>query len=369
MNYQNQLNGLLALECQQNIQQCVSKEAAHDLGQRLAHDLRAILPLDDEETALAFAAAAFPVEQILQPQWPVHDALNQYASAAFQGELQQNKVLTIGADHGLMPQGLHPIESDQALMLMPFALYTNNTELAALFEANLMHKGMISPPCFEAISQHLTPHINHANYMTTLDLLAMMHNHYQQLGMDAVWQVIESALLQKQAKMMGQTAQHNHFFLVDHLVFSPMFSYGQMVSYFDSDAQAYLAWLIAQRTAMSAFQAHGLELHLFQATEWPLSDEKICLGGFEKNRLNGDYWTEVQGEIRPDQAVTLCFYESQQAGLVAISVKNIDAESQHIYYPLSPQGINSIEHNIKTQFKDIKGHQKITIEQQAHLNL
>lgn len=369
MNYSHQLKGMLTLECQQNIKQCVPKQAAHDIGQRLAHDLRAILPLDDEETALAFSAAAYPVEQILQPKWPVHDALSQYASAAFQGELQQNKVLTIGADDDLMPQGLHPAESDQALMLMPFVLFTNSDELAEEFEAKLMHKGMISPPCFETISKNLTPHINHANYMTALDLLAMMHNHYQQLGMDAVWQVIEAALLQKQAKMMSQTTQHNHYFLVDHLVFSPMFSYNQMKHHFDIDSSHYMAWLIAQRTALSAFQAHGLELHLFQATEWPLSDEKICLGGFEKNRLSGDYWTEVQGEIRPDQPVELCFYESHQAGLVAVSVKNAGAQSQHIFYPLSPEGISSIEHNIKSQFKDIKGHQKITIEQHTHLNL
>ncbi|WP_154223972.1 hypothetical protein [Marinicella rhabdoformis] len=369
MSYKHQLNGLFALECQQSITQTVDKESADHIGQMLARDLRAIMPLDEDDSALAFAAAAFPVEQILQPKWPVHDALKQYAEAAFQGELQMNKVLTIGSDNGFMPQGLHPTDSDQVLMLMPFVLFTNNDELAEQFEADLMHKGMISPPCFEAISAHLTPNINHANYMTTLDLLAMMHNHYEQLGMDPVWQVIEAALLQKQAKMASQSPQHNHFFLVDHLVFSPMFSYGQMASYFNAESKAYMEWLIAQRTAMSAFQAHGLELHLFQATEWPLSDEKICLGGFEKHRLTGDYWTEIQGEIRPDLPVELNFFESQQAGLVAISVKNTDAQSQHIYYPLSPQGINSIEKSIKSQFTDISGHQMVVVEEQQQLPL
>lgn len=363
MAQKHQLKGMMALECQLKGQQTTDRQTASDLTAVLAKDLAAILPMSSEETGLAVACALYPVEQILQPKWPVHHALNQYASAAFQGESQQNKMLSIGANNDLMPAGLQPVNTDAPLLMMPFVVFTDDETLHERFEQDLMHKGMISPGTYQVLNQAMGLEVNHANYMTHLDLVAMMHNHYQQLGQDSAWHMIEHAALQQQAKARAHSDQHNHYYLVDHLLFTPLFSMPQMAAYFDATPGDYVDWLVQQRTAMAAFDAHGLETHAFQATQWPLSDEKICLGSLEKQRLTGDFWVTCDGELASDQAVELTFIESQKAGLVAIRVQAQSQQSQLCYYPLHPAGINAIEQHIKQQFNHIAGHQVHVLEE------
>ncbi len=366
MTHQHQLKGLIALECQQTGQQAADRQAASEITAAMAKDLSAILPMQSATSAMVVACAQYPVEQVLQPQWPIHHALAQYASAAFQGESQQNKVLSIGANNDLMPAGLQPKQSEQPLLLLPFIVFTDDDHLAACFEKDLMRKGMISPGTYQALNNHMGLHVNHANYMTHLDLVAMMHNHYQQLGQDSAWQMIEHAVLQDQAKTRVHSAHHNHYYLVDHLLFTPMFSMVQMDQFFGASPQGYVDWLVQQRTAMAAFEAHGLEIHAFQATHWPLSEEKICLGSFEQQRLTGDYWLTCDGELATDQGVEITFIESQKAGLVAIGVKAKDQQSQLCYYPLHPGGIGAIEQQIKQQFKQITGHRVHVLEDNDH---
>lgn len=353
MNYQHQLKGMISLECRHPIAQTLDKPISEQLTQLVSKDLLSIFHLDTEQAALAFCGAAYPVEQILQPKEPIHHAIERYASAAFQGQQQQHKVLSIGANNGIMPQGLQPKQSTQELMVLPFCLFSNDVELLQRMEQELMHKGMLPPPTYQCLSEHLQVPIQHANYMTLLDLTAMMHNHYQKQGLEDVWLVIEAALLQKQAKLQAQTAQHNHFILLEHLLFTPMFSYRQYHQFFGAknSLENHLEWSLIQRVSMAAFAAHGIELHPFKVTEWPLSKDKICLGELEKNRITNNYWLEASGEIRADLPVELCFIESPKIGLIAIEIKNKDAQSSQLYYPLNEQGINDIEHNVKANYQ------------------
>ncbi len=366
MNVQYQLQGMIALECHQSFNQIIDKTDASKLVETISRDLTAILSMTKENVSLACSVACYPVEQILQPKWPIHSTLNQYASAAMQGEQQQHKVLSIGADHGQMPEGLQPHHSSQPLMLIPFILYTNSETIAQAFEQDLMNKGMISPPTYQALSEITGLTVQHANYLSNIDLLAMMHNHYQQLGQDACWQIIEHAVLQSQSKTMSQSKQHNYFYLHDHLVFSPMFSMHHFVTFFDGTADQYIDWIIQQRTAMAAFQVHGLELHLFQPTHWPLNEDKICLGAFEQNRLTGSFWIDNSSDLENKREANLTYVKSQQAGILAVRVEHSDTNSRQYYYPLRPEGIKAIEAHIKQQFPVIAGEQVHILE--THCN-
>jgi len=348
MKYQYRCDGMLTFECQGPIEQTTEKTQSSELTTLVAKDLFAVLNIKSQ-TALVFCGASFATEQLLQPKFPIQQNITQYASAAFQGELQADQILSIGASSKQMPTGLQPDIANQSLFHMPFCLYTNDPELAEQFEANLMHKGMVSPPTYAKLCALLQVTINHANYMSYLDLVAMMHNHYEQLGLTHVWQVIETALVNKTPKTAVSTHTHNYFFLVDHLLFSPYFSCSQFSSFFNTDsAEDYINWLMAQRISMAAFNTHGLQTKPFKVESWPFDETKICLGEFEKQSINFTFWTETK-PLGNQQPQTVNFYHHEHAGIVAISVPDKNKHLE-VHYPISPQGIRDIEHIVKQQF-------------------
>lgn len=342
-------DGMLTIECQLPQSHLLNKMEASELTTLVARDLAAVLGLNGA-SALVFCGATFASEQLLQPQFPIQDHISQYASAAFQGANNTNQVLSIGASDGQMPAGLMPTQPTQALLHMPFCLYTDDRHLAEQFEAQLMHKGMVSPPTYAVLNQRLNATgnnlIKHANYMTYLDLVAMMHNHYEQLGLGHLWQIIETALVSGAPKTAVQTTTHNHFYLVDHLLFTPFFSWSQFSAHFSTqDTADYVNWLMAQRLSLGAFATHGLNIRAFQAKQWPISEAQVCLGQFEQQRIKQSFWTE-QHASHPDHPHQAVYHMDTQAGVVAISWADPDQQSTFVHYPVTPQGISDIEQQL-----------------------
>ena len=352
MSYQHRCDGMLTIECQSPILQTLTKEQASELTAWVAKDLHAVLKIQGD-TALVFCGAAFTTEQLLQPKFPVQLNIMQYATAAFQGELHHDQVLSIGSNAGQMPDGLQPVHAEHSLYHLPFCLLTNDAVLAQEFEASLMHKGMISPPTYESLQQVISQDspvvVNHANYMSYLDLVAMMHNHYEQLGLSHVWQIIETALVNNEPKTAVTTDTGNHFYLVDHLLFTPFFSWSQYSQYFATDdITDYINWLMAQRLSMGAFVTHGLEIKAFKATSWPIDEAQVCLGKFEQQHIKQSFWTEqLDGQQATDQPII--YHHHPTAGVVAISAA-APYDKISVFYPVTPQGISDIEHSLRQQF-------------------
>ena len=349
MSEQHRCDGMLTIECQVPQSHLLNKAQASELTALVSRDLAAVLGIKGS-SALVFCGATFAVEQLLQPQFPIQDHISQYASAAFQGANNAHQVLSIGASDGQMPTGLMPTQPSQALLHMPFCLFTEEPQLAEQFEAQLMHKGMVSPPTYAALNQQLnadgTNLIKHANYMTYLDLVAMMHNHYEQMGLGHLWQIIETALVSEAPKTAVQTATHNHFYLVDHLLFTPFYSWSQFSQHFATgDTRDYIHWLMAQRLSVAAFATHGLAIRAFQAGEWPISEAQVCLGQFEQQRIKQSYWTE-QHAAHPDHPDQAVYHMDEQAGVVAISWPDPSQQTTTVHYPVTPQGINDIEQQL-----------------------
>ena len=344
--HQHRCDGMLTLECQSPIAQVLDKVSCAELTDKVARDLHAMLGIKGQG-ALVFCGAAFSSEQLLQPEFPLQQHLTQYASAAFQGQQQANQVLSVGASDGQMPEGLQPLPAAQQLYHLPFCLFTDDDQLAEQFEQQLMHKGMISPPTYEWLSQHTQVVINHANYMTCLDLVAMMHNHYQQLGLSHLWEVIETALVNPDPKTAVTTQTGNHFYLLDHLLFTPFFSWSQWRTIHADEPQSYIDWLMAQRLSVGAFLSHGLDVRSFKASQWPLASEKICLGGFEQQRIQGSWFSEDLTGVH-DHPPGLCHHLHPQAGLVAIS-QLLDDHRIRVFYPVTPHGIQAINAHLSNQ--------------------
>ncbi len=345
MNYPHRCDGILTIEFKQPIKLVLDKLQADELTTFIAKDLHALFGIQNQ-TALVVCGAAFTSEQLLQPKFPVQLNINQYASAAFQGELNSDQVLSIGSNQGQMPEGLQPNGTAHGLMHLPFCLYTHDPELAEKFEAQLMHKGMISPPTYEKLMSCTDTPINHANYMTYLDLVAMMHNHYQQLGLSQLWEVIETALVNPEPKAAVISPTNNHYYLVDHLLFTPCFSWRQYSHYFSTkDINNYIQWLMAQRLSISAFTSHGLEIKAFKATDWPIASDKVCLGQFEQQNIKKSFWTEQldQPQDHPNHTV---LYQHPQAGIVAVT-EPLPYDKIAVHYPLTATGISDIKNNLQ----------------------
>jgi hypothetical protein len=174
----------------------------------------------------------------------------------------------------------------------------------------------------------------------------MMHNHYEHLGLGHLWQIIETALVSEAPKTAVQTPTHNHFFLVDHLLFTPFFSWSQFRQHFATEDTAdYITWLMAQRLSLGAFATHGLAIRAFRAETWPLSEERVCLGQFEQQRIKRTYWTEHHASHpqHPNQAV---YHMDEQAGVVAVSWTDPTQATTTVHYPVTPQGIGDIEQQL-----------------------
>jgi len=349
MNYPHHCDGMLTIECQQPQTQLLDKAQASELTANVGRDLAAVLGIT-QDSALVFCAATYGSEQLLQPQFPIQQHITRYASAAFQGQLNADQVLSIGAKAGQMPEGLTPNQPSQALLHLPFCLYTHDQQLATQFESQLMHKGMVSPPTYDCLNALFnaagTNPIKHANYMTYLDLVAMMHNHYDHLGLSHLWQIIEMALVNPEPKTAVQTNTHNHFYLLDQWLFTPFFSWSQFGRYFNTKATGdYINWLMAQRLSLGAFATHGLTIKAFRAESWPLSEAQICLGQFEQQRIKGTFWTEA-AQGHPDHPPHAVYHMDEQAGVVAITAPNPQAPGILIHYPVTPHGIGHIEQQL-----------------------
>ncbi|VAW47457.1 hypothetical protein MNBD_GAMMA02-447, partial [hydrothermal vent metagenome] len=150
------------------------------------------------------------------------------------------------------------------------------------------------------------------------------------------------------------TQTNNHFLLIDHLLFSPFFSWSQFKQYFNPvNSEGYISWLMAQRLSLAAFAVHGLEVKAFKANTWPLTSEKmgqekICLGEFEKNLIKNTYWTETVDHQTEVLQPTVIQYTHPQAGVVASTIQSA-GQPTVIHYPINPQGLAAIEQDLRHQ--------------------
>ncbi|WP_395374277.1 hypothetical protein [Marinicella sp. W31] len=347
MNPANTVRGLIALESQNPLTHVLDKQQAAQFIALVAQDLAAIIQ-DIKNSSLVMATATYPVEQILQVNFPIHSRLQKYAEVALQGSEKQQHLLSIGGNNGHMPDGLQPLATQQHFMLMPFLISGLNKDTATRLEQQLMHKGMIAPPSYAFLCQAFGQQFTHVNYMTTLDLVAMMHNHYDQMGQGGLWQLIEYVLVGNRDAHMHHLPQGNFFYLLNDTVYTPFFSPSEFKKH--TEETPYIAWLLQQRLSVSTLRTHGLNVAQFKPQNWDPNEIKTCLGQISQNTIQQSFMTEANGEIEASQEVEITHYQSPEAGLVAIAICNTNKHSRIVYYPVEANGIRDIEQHIATHY-------------------
>lgn len=145
-------------------------------------------------------AAHFDPVELLRPGWPLHQELWQLAAKAPRAPGGGARILAFGSHEGQLPGALSPSPeyAGGPLRLLPFVLDGGAATVSAVsarFEADLMEEGMAGAGTALAAQEAFGVQVEHARYMTIHDLCAMTAMQYEHAGIEALWPVLETALL------------------------------------------------------------------------------------------------------------------------------------------------------------------------------
>ena len=175
----------------------LDQPAAGQLAALIARDLAKFEPAA-AQLDLAVIAALFDPVELLRPGWPLHRELERLVAQA-PGDGSARIIAFAGRD-GLLPANLQPDPdfAAGALRLLPLVLRGDATiaaDVAAQFEERLLDLGMAGADTALLAQQAFGAQIEHARFLTVHDLAAMMAMQYENVGLGALWPLIESALL------------------------------------------------------------------------------------------------------------------------------------------------------------------------------
>jgi len=175
----------------------LDQSMAGQLAALIARDLAKFEPAA-AQLDLAVIAALFDPVELLRPGWPLHRELERLVMQA-PGDGSARIIAFAGRD-GRLPANLQsdPDFAAGALRLLPLVLRGNATiakEVSAQFEERLLDLGMAGADTALLAQQAFGAEIEHARFLTVHDLAAMMAMQYENVGLGALWPLIETALL------------------------------------------------------------------------------------------------------------------------------------------------------------------------------
>jgi len=192
--------GALALELTPGTQparDALDQATAGELAALVARDLAVFEP-QARQLDLGLIAALFDPVELLRPRWPLHAELERLiAQAPGSGA---PRVIAFAGQDGQLPDELRPQPefAGGALRLLPLLLRGEAAvaaEVDARFEHALLDVGMAGADTALLAQAAFGASIEHARYLTVHDLAAMMALQYENVGLGALWPLIETALL------------------------------------------------------------------------------------------------------------------------------------------------------------------------------
>ncbi len=175
----------------------LSQQQTGQLVERIGHDLSLLAPAVSD-LDLVIMGAHFDPAEILRPGWPIHRRLHELHQRA-PGRNAAPRLIGFGADaHGEVPQPLQcdPELHGGALRLLPILLTGEGADrVVDVLESELMERGMARAETALLAQEAFASRLEHARYLTVHDLAAMMALQYQHMGLDALWPILETALL------------------------------------------------------------------------------------------------------------------------------------------------------------------------------
>ena len=175
----------------------LAADAAGALASLVSRDLAKLVP-EAAGLDLALLAGLFDPVELLRPGWPLHRELERLVAQAPGAD--GGRVIAFGAGSGDAPANLRPDPAfaGGALRLLPFVLRGEASlaiGVAENLEAMLLDTGMAGADTALLAQDAFAATIEHARYLTLHDLAAMIAMQYDNVGLGALWPVLETALL------------------------------------------------------------------------------------------------------------------------------------------------------------------------------
>lgn len=327
----------------------LGQNEAEQMLARLATDLESLLP-GFAHCTLAAAGALFDQTQVLRPGYPMCAALEQLVISPQDefGEGQSPPVrISLGARNDRMPMAaLEPEDSIPLgiLQLLPLAVSGDAIRLAELgsaMEDTFMQTGQVSAHTARWLESAFAIKINHARFMTLMDLNAMFRLQLEHFGFLPLWQLLDAALNEQKEECAvelenGQVftwrggIARTKFQTFDH--WSQSGSGRSVDSYRGKLAGAYADWTRVIRQYLTTLAAHGVPLRFF-------------LPGLPQETLPGSYFVETSTRTADPRCAEVTEHRFAELGTICVSVV-IDGRQEN-YYPLRPQGLNDIQQAIR----------------------
>lgn len=202
---QTDFRGVIALELRDGDppkQAALRAEAAGELATQLGRDLAKLVAATGD-CDLALFAAHFDPAEALQPGWPLHRRITELLERA-PGRVQGPRIVGFGADaSGDVPQPLQcePTLAGGGLRVLPFVLRGDAAATTgAQLEAVLLDRGMAAADTALALQDGFNARIEHVRYLSLHDLAAMIAMQYANVGLEPLWTLLETALLEPDAE-------------------------------------------------------------------------------------------------------------------------------------------------------------------------
>ena len=325
--------------------------AENEAGQLLAHlvtDLEGLLP-GFAQCRLATAGVLLDQTQVLRPGYPVCTALEHVLLSAGNspGDDPGRPVrISLGAQHNtiavaaLQPEDAIPLGIFQLLPIAVSADATRLAELGTAMEDTFLEKGQVSAHTARWLESAFAIRINHARFMTLMDLNAMFRLQLEHFGFFPLWQLLDAALNDLVDELAvelenGQVftwrggAVHTDFQTFDH--WSQSGSGMHVDSYRGKLAGAYADWTRVMRQYLTTLAAHRVPLGFFRP-------------GLPQEALPGSYFIETSTGAARSHCAEVTEHSFAELGTICLSVV-IDGRQEN-YYPLRPHGLNDIQQAI-----------------------
>lgn len=202
---QPDFRGVIALELRAGDppgQAALRADTAGVLATQLGRDLAKLVP-SVGECDLALFAAHFDPAEALRPGWPLHRRITELLQRA-PGQAQGPRIVGFGADaSGDIPQPLQcdPSLAGGGLRVLPFILSGGVAATAGRqLEEVLLDLGMAAADTALALQEEFGARIEHVRYLSLHDLTAMIAMQYANVGLEPLWTLLETALLEPDAE-------------------------------------------------------------------------------------------------------------------------------------------------------------------------
>ncbi len=336
---------LLALELDAGstpAQLVLDRDAAAELASLIAADLARLLPGADE-LGLALLGAVYDQAQILRPGWPIYAELAEHYTRAIRIHGDDVPVFALGAHNDQMPSPTLQPERELlggTMLLIPWILIGDVARASAvgeLMERDFVAKGEASAATADWLMRRFGLHLQHARYLTRNDLCALASVQLEHAGFGPLWQLLEGALLAPEQNEEAISASGQSFFYRDRRITAEPLGYHAWAS---SDAAAYYrepqefvrgfaAYLFELRQYAALLKAHGLPLHLPQASD-------------NTHAEDGGYWIETVADANAHGTRQIFAHELRGLGVIVLTAATVaDGNAQPIAhaYPIRPDAL------------------------------